>query len=117
MRILLFPFLFFFIAGLACLAEEKPQPSWQTVRDKQPAGMRLTMALPKTHFHLGEVITATLTFSSESKEASRLSGPSDGRTPDRRRSKKSSPPSSRRQLTCRRMTRSSAGNRSTLRPT
>jgi hypothetical protein len=74
------------VAGGPCLAQEK-QPtsvqlnaaavatvaspsgdSWKDVRDKQPAGLRLSMTLPKASFKLGEPIPAKLVFFNESSD-------------------------------------------------
>ncbi|MGB8356204.1 MAG: hypothetical protein WCD79_20065 [Chthoniobacteraceae bacterium] len=41
---------------------------WQGVRDKQPAGLHLTLTLPKTSYYLGEIISAKLVFSNETKD-------------------------------------------------
>jgi hypothetical protein len=69
----------YFTMRVVSVAEEQP-PSWQDVRDKQPAGVHLVMTLPKTRFHMGEVITATLSFEYDDKEAWHFSGPSGGRS-------------------------------------
>jgi hypothetical protein len=81
MRILLFSLVLLLATGQACRAQdETPPPSWQTVRNHQHAGVHLLLALPKIHYYMGEVITATLTFSIESKDPYFLSGPSGGRS-------------------------------------
>lgn len=48
-----------------------PPPSdqvWQTIRRQQPAGLLMSLSLPKTRYHLGEPIPATLIFGSDSKD-------------------------------------------------
>ena len=58
---------------------------WQGVRDKQPAGLHLTLTLPKTSYYLGEIISAKLGFSNDTKDPYHLwMGTYDrsGRIPD-----------------------------------
>lgn len=80
MRILLLCLLLLCATARACLAQDEITTKWKTVRARQPAGVQLLLALPKTHYHLGEVITATLTFSNESETPYFLSDPSGGRS-------------------------------------
>lgn len=59
--------------------------SWQSIRGKQPSGLRLVLTTPKTHYYLGEIIPAKLTFSNESRSPYHLwTGTYDrsGRIPD-----------------------------------
>jgi hypothetical protein len=71
-------FLLLILLGVAGVAEE-PLP-WQAIRDQQPAGVQMSMTLPKTRFHIGEVITATLTFSHPETPPWHFSGPTGGRS-------------------------------------
>lgn len=79
----------FLLCAAACIgaAEENPKPtsvqvssaqsaavvppsdqSWQAIRRKQPAGLQMSLSLPKTRYHLGERIPATLIFANEPKD-------------------------------------------------
>ncbi|EDY21379.1 hypothetical protein CfE428DRAFT_0624 [Chthoniobacter flavus Ellin428] len=81
MKVLRLSFFLFLAVTWNCLAQDKEsRRPWQEVRDQQPAGVHLTMTLPKTHYHLGEVITATLKFSNETAAVYHLAGPSGGRS-------------------------------------
>ncbi len=42
------------------------QAAWQKIRQRQPAGLTLELKHPKTEFHQGEIIPATLTFKNTS---------------------------------------------------
>ena len=42
------------------------EATWQQMRGRQPAGLTLEFKLPKTEFHQGEIIPATLTFKNTS---------------------------------------------------
>jgi len=42
------------------------QADWQKARDRQPPGLRLELKLPKTEYHQGEIIPATLVFRNSS---------------------------------------------------
>lgn len=79
MKTLLFALVLLVTVALPKGRTAEKQLSWQEVRDQQPPGVRLTMTLPKTRYHLGEVITATLKFSNDTEEIYHLSGPSGGR--------------------------------------
>ena len=46
-----------------------PNPDYEAVLADQPAGLRLTMTLPKDHFYQGEKIAATLTYSNTGKDS------------------------------------------------
>ena len=61
------------------------QAAWQKMRGRQPAGLTLEFKLPKTEFHQGEIIPATLTFKNTSTNRYHLwTGNYDrsGRIPD-----------------------------------
>jgi len=81
MKVFQLSFFLFLAVAWNCLAQDKEsRRPWQEVRDQQPAGVHLTMTLPKTHYHMGEVITATLKFSNETAVVYHLAGPSGGRS-------------------------------------
>ena len=61
------------------------QATWQKMRGRQQAGLTLELKLPKTEFHHGEIIQATLTFNNTSTNRYHLwTGNYDrsGRIPD-----------------------------------
>ncbi len=61
------------------------EATWQQMRGRQPAGLMLESKLPKTEFHQGEIIPATLTFKNTSTNRYHLwTGNYDrsGRIPD-----------------------------------
>ena len=44
---------------------DSPPPGWQTIRDKQPSWLHMTIKLPKDHYFQGEEIDATVTFAND----------------------------------------------------
>jgi len=61
------------------------QDAWQAVRDRQPAGLHLTLTLPKTSYYLGGIISAKLVFSNDTKDPYHMwmeSYDRSGRIPD-----------------------------------
>ena len=55
--------------GLFDLSGIVPNPDYDAILADQPAGLRLTMTLPKDHFYQGEKIAATLTYSNTGKDS------------------------------------------------